>query len=116
MELFQLTQAQGLEGIVAKRKDSLYFQGKWAKTWLKMKHLMDDDFVVCGYIHKGYHLTSIVLGQYREKKLVYKGHVPLGVSGEAFSVISSQTVMANPPGCRFASSSILYLSDSRLRR
>ena len=101
MELFQLTQAQGLEGIVAKRKDSLYFQGKWAKTWLKMKHLMDDDFVICGYIDKGDHLTSIVLGQYREKKLVYKGHVPLGVSGEAFSVISSQTVMANPP---FASS------------
>ena len=32
---------------------------------------------------------------------MYKGHVPLGVSGEAFSVISSQTVMANPP---FASS------------
>ncbi len=109
-ELFQLTQAQGLEGIVAKRKDSLYFQRKRTKAWLKMKHLMDDDFVVCGYIDKGEHLTSIVLGQYREQKLVYKGHVPLGVSGEAFSVISSQTVMANPP---FASSVKLVTATNK---
>lgn len=40
-KLFQLTRAQGLEGIVAKKKDSLYFQGKQARSWLKMKHLMD---------------------------------------------------------------------------
>ena len=50
MELYRLTQEHGLEGIVAKKKDSLYFQGKRTKSWLKMKHLMDDDFVVCGYI------------------------------------------------------------------
>ena len=58
MELFNLTQAQGLEGIVAKKKDSLYFQGKRTKSWLKMKHLMDDDFVVCGYIDKGDHMVA----------------------------------------------------------
>lgn len=96
MELFQLTQAQGLEGIVAKRKDSLYFQGKRTKAWLKMKHLMDDDFVVCGYIDKGEHLISIVLGQYRAQKLVYKGHVTLGVSGETFAAIRVQPQMIEP--------------------
>ena len=64
---------------------------------------MDDDFVVCGYIDKGEHLTSIVLGQYREKKLVYKGHVTRGVSGEAFSAISSQPIIGKPP---FASSDL----------
>ena len=74
MELFQLTQAQGLEGIVAKRKDSLYFQGKWAKTWLKMKHLMDDDFVVCGYIHSlEYRLThSPALGSVHKLNRAYQ--------------------------------------------
>ena len=72
MELFQVTQAQGLEGIVAKRKDSLY-------------------------IDKGDHLTSIVLGQYREKKLVYKGHVTLGVSGEAFAEVRSQPARVSLP-------------------
>ena len=97
MDLFKLTQAQGLEGIVAKKKDSLYFQGKRTKSWIKMKHLMDDDFVVCGYIDKGDHMTSIVLGQYRGQKLMYKGHVTLGVSGESFAEIKAQQPIPTPP-------------------
>ncbi len=54
-----------------------------------MKHRMDDDFVVCEYI-KGNYLTSIVLEQFRERELVYKSHMTLGVSGEAFAVIKTQ--------------------------
>ncbi len=97
MELFQLTQAQGLEGIVAKKKDSLYFQGKRTKSWVKIKNLMDDDFVVCGYIRKENHMVSIVLGQCRGKNLVYKGHVTLGVSGEAFAEVRAQPRRTTPP-------------------
>ena len=58
---------------------------------------MDDDFVVCGYIDKGEHLISIVLGQYRAQKLVYKGHVTLGVGGETFAAIRAQPQMIEPP-------------------
>ena len=85
--LFNVAKQQGLEGIVAKRKDSLYFQGKRTKTWIKIKNLMDEDFVVCGYIYKDNHMISIVLGQYRDKELIYKGHVTLGVGGNAFAQI-----------------------------
>jgi len=46
LDLFRLVQDWELEGIVAKLKDSLYFQGKRTKAWLKMKNLQDDDF--CG--------------------------------------------------------------------
>ncbi len=35
LDLFRLTQAQGLEGIVAKKKDSLYLQGRRTKSWPK---------------------------------------------------------------------------------
>jgi len=88
LELFQLTQAR----IVAKRKDSLYFQGKRTKSWVKIKNLMDDDdFVVCGYIRKENHMVSVVLGQYRGKNLVHKGHVTLEVSGETFAGIQAQS-------------------------
>lgn len=45
----------GLEGVIAKKKDSLYFKGKRTKSWLKMKHLIDYDFVVCWYVDKGKH-------------------------------------------------------------
>ncbi len=50
----------------------------WGNRWLciyLMKHLADDDFVICGFIDKGNHVSSIVLGQYRAQKLVYTGHV-----------------------------------------
>lgn len=95
--LFKIAKEQHLEGIVAKEKDSLYFQGKRTKTWLKMKNLMDDDFVVCGFIYKENHMISIVLGQYRDGKLVYKGHVTLGVGGVAFARIKAQPRALRPP-------------------
>lgn len=72
--LFSLARQQGLERIVAKRKDSIYIQGKRSKDWLKIKNLQDEDFVVCGYIRKDNHMTSLVLGQYvKTGGLVYKG-------------------------------------------
>lgn len=94
LNLFQLTQEQGLEGIVAKKKDSLYFPGKRTKSWLKMKHMMDDDFVVCGYIRKANRMVSLVLGQYCGEELVYKGHVTLGVGGIAFAQIQAQPTVS----------------------
>ena len=96
LALFRLAKEQRLEGIVAKRKDSLYFQGKRTKSWLKMKNLVDDDYVVCGWIPKDNHMTSIVLGQYDGSKLVYKGHVTLG-GGAAFAKIKAQPQALHPP-------------------
>ena len=49
---YNLVASQDLEGIVAKLKTSLYHPGKRTKEWIKVKNLKDDDFVVCGYIHK----------------------------------------------------------------
>lgn len=97
LALFQIVREQGLEGIVAKKKDSLYFQGTRTKTWLKIKNMMDDDFVVCGYIFKENHMISLVLGQYHDEKLVYKGHVTLGVGGAAFAKVKSQPRAIRPP-------------------
>ncbi len=53
VDFFNLAKRQGLEGIVAKRRDSKYYFGKRTKDWVKMKALLDDDFVVCGYFFKG---------------------------------------------------------------
>jgi bifunctional non-homologous end joining protein LigD len=79
-KLFELVKEKGLEGTVAKRKDSLYWQGKRTKDWVKCKIMSTDDCVICGYIPKENNMTSLVLGQYDDDVLVYKGHVTLGVS------------------------------------
>lgn len=81
VKLFELVKEKGLEGIVAKRKDSLYWQGKKTKDWIKCKVMSTDDCVICGYIPKDNNMISLVLGQYNEENnIVYKGHVTLGVS------------------------------------
>jgi len=89
VDFYQLAVQNRLEGIVAKVKDSKYYLGKETKDWIKIKNLLDDDFVVCGYILKSSSVTSIVLGQYSCKKLVYKGHVTLGLSTPDFKLIAT---------------------------
>ena len=46
MAFYTLAEQQELEGIVAKRKDSVYIEGKRTKDWIKIKNLKDDDFVI----------------------------------------------------------------------
>lgn len=96
IDLYNLTVDQSLEGIVAKRKDSRYYIGKTTKEWLKIKNLKDDDFVICGYIEKENNVVSLVLGAYDQDRLVYQGHVTLGVSNNAFDQIRHVGRAGNP--------------------
>ena len=86
---YNLAKQQELEGIVAKRKDSRYYFDRRTKDWIKIKYLKDDDFVVLGFVPKENNMNSIILGQYKNNQLIYKGHVTLGVGGEPFRKIKS---------------------------
>ena len=86
-ELYALAEQQSLEGIVAKLKDSKYYFDKRTKEWIKIKHLLDDDFVICGFIYKDNGVVSLVLGKYGKDGLIYKGHVSLGLSNYAFEQV-----------------------------
>lgn len=97
VEFYQLATQNQLEGIVAKRKDSKYYLDKRSKDWIKIKNLQDDDFVVCGYIFKHTGVISIVLGQYLNKELVYKGHVTLGISTADFQLMKSIPIINTQP-------------------
>ncbi len=88
-ELYALAEQQCLEGIVAKLKDSKYYFDKRTKEWIKIKHLLDDDFVICGFIYKDNGVVSLVLGKYGKGGLEYKGHVSLGLSNAAFEQVKS---------------------------
>lgn len=78
--LYQAADERKLEGIVAKRKESLYFMGKRSKDWVKCKRMADEEFIIAGYIQKSRNSYSLVLGQYRKGVLVYRGHVTSGVT------------------------------------
>lgn len=87
LQLYAITEAQGLEGIVAKRKASQYFLGKRTKDWIKCKNLEDDDFVICGYVIKSEFMASLILGQYQGSQLLYTGSVPIGTNTGNFEKV-----------------------------
>lgn len=89
IQFYNLAKQRELEGIVAKRRDSKYYFDKRTKDWIKIKYLQDDDFVVLGYVPKENSMNSIIIGQYSNGRLVYKGHVTLGVGGEPFRRIKA---------------------------
>jgi len=97
IDFYHLAEQQDLEGIIAKRKDSRYFFDKRTKDWIKIKNLKDDDFIVCGYIKKGNNVTSIILGQYQENQLIYRGHVTIGANSDDFRLIEAEEKINYPP-------------------
>lgn len=79
IQLFELADKQKLEGVVAKEKMSKYYFDKRTKEWIKFKRMADEDFVICGYKENEANGYSLILGQYKNDTLVYKGSVTLGV-------------------------------------
>jgi bifunctional non-homologous end joining protein LigD len=81
--LFELTKEKGMEGIIAKRKDSIYRPGKRTSDWLKIKARLQQEFVAGGFTApKGSrkHLGAVVLGAYTNGKLRHYGYAGSGFS------------------------------------
>jgi ATP-dependent DNA ligase len=61
--------AQGLEGVIAKRRDSLYEPGRRSGAWAKMR-VKSRKLVVDGYVANGKNFDSIVVGFYECDDLI----------------------------------------------
>ena len=78
---YELAKKQELEGIVAKKKNSKYYPGKRTRDWNKIKFMKDEDLIVCGYKENDSgSVKDIIVGIYKDDKLVPRGSVALGVS------------------------------------
>jgi ATP-dependent DNA ligase len=62
---------QGLEGIVAKRLDSLYESGNWTGAWVKMRVNQGQEFVIGGYTPGANGIEAIIVGYYNGDDLIY---------------------------------------------
>ncbi|HEX7902704.1 MAG TPA: DNA ligase D [Chitinophagaceae bacterium] len=81
---------QGLEGIIAKKKDSTYSPGTRSKEWLKLKNVQSTEAVIVGYTAPQggrTHFGSLILAspKARGKQWQYRGHVGTGFSHEKLS-------------------------------
>jgi bifunctional non-homologous end joining protein LigD len=84
-ELLAASAERGLEGIVLKRLDSTYAPGKRAGSWLKVKNLGRQEFVIGGWLpgegRRRGTLGALLLGYFDEEgELRYAGKVGTGFS------------------------------------
>jgi bifunctional non-homologous end joining protein LigD len=81
------SQAQGLEGVIAKRRDAPYERGRRSAAWIKVKHLRAQEVVIGGWKagegrRKG-GIGSLLLGVHDEQgRLRFAGHVGTGFTNQ----------------------------------
>lgn len=83
--MFAFARQHGLEGVVAKRRQSTYRQ-KRSRDWLKFKAVRQQEFVIGGFTEpraSRAYFGALLLGLYEGGDLVYTGHVGTGFSDEA---------------------------------
>jgi bifunctional non-homologous end joining protein LigD len=80
--LYEAAKERGLEGVIAKRVDSTYKQGRRTRDWLKIKTENNEEFVVVGYTRgagrRAGTFGSLVLAVTEGDELRYVGNVGTG--------------------------------------
>src|SRR5271154_4786346 len=79
-QLIASVKENGLEGLVAKRKDSVYEPGLRTGAWRKMRVNLGQGFVVGGYPPSATIFDAMVIGYYEGKKLIYGARVRNGLT------------------------------------
>jgi len=109
--LFNLTKEKGMEGIITKRKDSIYRPGRRTSDWLKIKARLQQEFVVGGFTApKGSrkHLGAVVLGAYTNGELHHYGYAASGFSEKGLKdavekmkpLLTEKGPFVNPPNIK----------------
>ena len=76
-DLMRVVKEFDFEGIVAKRRDSLYESGKRTGVWVKYKVNKSQEFVIGGYT-PGHPFDALIVGYYEGDKLYYAAKVRNG--------------------------------------
>jgi bifunctional non-homologous end joining protein LigD len=78
----------GLEGLVAKRLDSVYRSGIRSPAWLKVKVRREDEFVIGGFTRPAgarQHFGALLVGAWERARLRYAGKVGTGFTARTLA-------------------------------
>src|SRR6185312_15149177 len=84
----------GAEGLVSKKKDSLY-QGRRTNNWVKSKCGLEQEFVIGGFMLAKNHskaIGALLLGYYKNQEFTYAGKVGTGFSQQLAKDIYQQLI------------------------
>lgn len=95
----------GLEGVIAKRRDSRYEIGRRSGAWLKIKTHHEQEFVIGGYTApQGTrpYFGSVLVGHYDENRLQFVGRVGTGFNARLLETLYRQFQEYRVASCPFA--------------
>jgi DNA ligase D-like protein (predicted ligase) len=101
-EMLKFARTHGVEGLIAKRADSVYQPGRRTGLWMKYRINLAQEFVVGGYIPGHLGVDSVVVGFYRGKDLVYAARVRAGFVPRSRREVFEKIVRLKIPKCPFA--------------
>jgi bifunctional non-homologous end joining protein LigD len=106
-EALAASKAQGLEGVLAKRHDSVYLPGRRSPYWIKVKHVRMQEVVVGGWSpgagRRQGGIGSLLLGvPDQDGRLVYAGHVGTGFSDRVLADLGTRLRAAERSTSPFA--------------
>ena len=107
-KLFDEIKTKNQEGIIAKRKESIYYSDLRSKDWQKIKTSLRQEMLICGFIPSektGMKFSSLLLAVNKNEELVYTGKVGTGFSdamqNELFekmmALVTAKPAVINPP-------------------
>lgn len=79
-----------LEGMIAKKAESLYIENHRSLDWLKIKFTNTEETIICGFTEprgsrEGF--GALILGKYIDGKLIYSGHTGTGFNKESLNLL-----------------------------
>ncbi len=102
---FAAIKAQGLEGLMAKRRDSRYEPGRRSREWLKLKARKEQELVIGGWepgLGSHAELGAVLVGVYQGGELRYAGEVGSGMDTRTRAGLLKRMRAAELPGPPFA--------------
>ncbi len=92
----------GLEGVVAKRRASVYTPGVRSRAWLKVRFSKRQELVVGGYKPGGGVFDSILVGYFERGRLLYAGKVRAGLTPKLRAHVFKRARPLETTRCPFA--------------
>ena len=101
-QMLKFVREHGLEGIIAKRSDSIYQPGLRTGIWSKHRVNIGQEFVIGGYVPGTNGFDSLVIGFYRGQELHYAARVRAGFVPASRREVFEQIKHLKTEKCPFA--------------
>jgi bifunctional non-homologous end joining protein LigD len=95
----------GLEGVIGKRRGSVYEPDRRSGTWIKLKCVAEQEFVIGGFTPPQgarKYFGALLVGYYEKKRLLFAGKVGTGFTTELLASLHKRFLSRKRDVCPFA--------------